>query len=62
MKEVLRILKRFARVFVAGGLAAVVLSWSNVTLWWALPFTAAIEAAWKGLRGKYPNYWLWKLM
>jgi len=55
-------LKRSGRVFVAGGIAALVHFWTGSPILITLGIAAVINGAFKFLREKYPDYWLWKVM
>ena len=56
------IIIRLLRVALAGAIARVAVEWVQIPAWWTVGVAALVNAAWKGLRNKYPDYWLWKLM
>jgi len=53
---------RLLRVAIAGAIARVAIEFVQIPEWWVVGVAALMNAIWKGLRNKYPDYWLWRLM
>lgn len=57
-----RAVLRLWRVGLAGALAAIAVRFVQIDYWMVVPITAVVNAVWKYLRQRYPDFWLWKLM